>query len=174
MRERTPEAPFPISGPSASRPTPRWRLALLASVALVAGCKEPIRDPLGITPRLAPFERLPYLQAVDTASATVLWLASTNASDSLEIRVGSAVPWQAVPVERHDERPSPFGGTVATRSAHLTGLPADADVAYRAWAGSRAVGPFTFRTAPRPSANDTVRVLAFGDSGWGSEAQVNL
>ena len=61
------------------------------------------------------------------------------------------------------------------RSASLTELPSDADIEYLVSADN--VRQFTsrFRTAPDPDAATwPVRVLLFGDSGWGGNEQVRL
>ncbi len=149
-----------------------WAALLIACVA-GAACKQSVGDPLGLIPRFAPFERLPYLQAVDASSATVRWLAIASVSDSAQYRTDPRGSWRALTIERSDRRTS-VTGIVATRTARIEGLEPSQSVAYRVWADTVAVGPFSFRTAPLPGDSDTIRVLAFGDSGWGSDAQIRL
>lgn len=118
------------------------------------------------------FERGPYLQAVTDSSAVVRWRAGREPgrrSPSLRFRLGAAragAPWARPNVER-----LPDGG----RIVRLTGLPADAIVRYRIAEAGEGLGPYRFRTAPAPTGpRRRVRVLAFGDSGWGSREQVTL
>lgn len=170
--------PGPSTGPGSGRPSARRRvllaLALAAAVGQAACLRQEPRDPLGLIPRLLPFERLPYVQSVDTASATIRWLASASAPDSAEFRPGRQGPWQAAAVTRSHERASSLSGPVATRDVRLTGLEPGAEVSYRIWADTALAGPFTFRTAPRPGSGGTTRVLVFGDSGYGSDVQMRL
>ncbi len=154
------------------RPVPAVALGAIALIA--TGCKPNVGDPLGLGSRLAPFERLPYLQAVDSSSASVRWLAYAGVRDSAEFRVGREGTWTPLAVTRFDERTTAVGGPVATRRARITGLPPGQEISYRVWADSTLVGPFVFRTAPRPEDPRPVRVLAFGDSGYGSEPQIRL
>lgn len=161
--------------------TPRSRsravpvaLGLAASLVLSAtGCKRPLGEIIGMSQSIAPFERPPYLQAVDTTSAVVRWLASPSATGGLEYRTDEA-EWRPAVAERSRDTVSGVMGPAMMRTVRLTGLPPGARVEYRVTAGQRQVGPFTFRTAPRPADSDTVRILAFGDSGWGSEEQLRL
>ena len=125
-------------------------------------------------PRLAPFERLPYVQAIDTSSAVIRWLAREEVADRFEYRSEDDQDWVEAEVVVSDTGVPGLTGPVATRTVRLTGLPPDAEVRYRVQGGQIPVGPFTFRTAPRPDAEDEVRILAFGDSGWGSQPQVRL
>lgn len=60
------------------------------------------------------------------------------------------------------------------RVAALSHLSPASPVDYVVWADGIEVGPVTFHTAPRSHARGTVRVLAFGDSGFGSEPQLRL
>ncbi len=152
---------------------------VLRGVAVAAGlaagaCRQPVADPLAMVDGFRPFERLPYLQAVDTASAVVRWLAAPDAADRVEIRREGESAWRPVAVRRAAEPVRGVSGPTVLRDARLTGLRPGERVEYRVAAGSAERGPYRFRLAPRPVPGDTVRVLAFGDSGWGSEAQVRL
>jgi len=73
--------------------------------------------------------------------------------------------WRAVaPTER--ER--------GVRTARLRALPAGRAVEYAVQTGGDRFGPWRFETAPTPVSGDSVRVLLFGDSGWGTEPQIAL
>lgn len=158
-------------------------LALLALPFAWAGsCVPTLEDPLGIGPSMAPFERHPYVQRVDSGSASIVWLARADVGDSAAYRVvegAGADPdpdWRGAPVRRLEYPDTVLGeqGRLVRREARLEGLPPGAEVEYVAWAGEARQGPFRFRTAPPAGEGDTIRVLAFGDSGWGSEAQLRL
>lgn len=118
-------------------------------------------------PRPAPstFVRGPYLQAVTDSSAVVRWRASREgATASFRYRVGDE--------RREGDVDRAPGGD---RVVRLAGLPPAAQVTYRVTEAGRTLGPYRFRTPPRDDSGDEpVRVLAFGDSGWGSREQVTL
>jgi hypothetical protein len=128
---------------------------------------------------LAPFERVPYVQAVDTSSAWILWLARADAVDRAEYRLSDVEEWRPASIDRDTTPLFGANGELRRRAVRLEGLPAGTAVEYRVWAGEALHGPNTFRTAPAigqadTGQADTVRVLAFGDSGWGSAGQVRL
>ncbi len=153
----------------------RTLLRILLPLSLAGGaCKLPLGRIVGVGDALAPFERPPYLQDVDTTSAVIRWLAAPDATDRAEIRVAGDSSWREVTAERSRDTIQGLAGPVLTRTIRLTGLAPGGAVQYRVSAGLRTLGPFTFHTAPRPAVADTVRVLAFGDSGWGSEDQLSL
>lgn len=148
---------------------------LAAAVVVVGGCRPAPGDLLQLGESLAPFERMPYVQAVDTSSAWVLWRARPEASDSFVYRTESDSVWRSAAVERVplDAEGPVLDSAMVDRRVHLTGLPTGARVQYTVVADSLEVGPITFRTAPAPGEGGT-RVLAFGDSGWGSRGQILL
>ncbi len=132
---------------------------------------------MAIGSSLAPFERVPYVQAVDTTSATLVWLAAASARDSVQYRESGSPVWRPARVSRDSVFVNGSNGRLLTRRAHLAGLSPGAEVQYEVWGDDRKLGPRIFRTAPRASTRiggDSVVVLAFGDSGWGSSAQVQL
>jgi 3',5'-cyclic AMP phosphodiesterase CpdA len=76
--------------------------------------------------------------------------------------------WMAVPGETYGIR---------SRRAPLGSLPSLAGVEYTVSASGVRVGPYVFRTAPSAAEGADgagIRVLAFGDSGWGGEPQIRL
>lgn len=146
------------------------RLALLGVATLCAfglgACVPKPVNPVPVPSAPAPFARTPYVQNVGVHEATVLWMTDGEAVDSLRFRPSdTAAAWQAAPVTDRGR---------GVRAARLVGLPADAAVDYEVFGRSTRSGPWTFRTAPEPGTRDTLRVLLFGDSGWGSEAQILL
>jgi len=151
---------------------PSLALGVVLSVA-PSGCKRPLGEIIGMSESIAPFERPPYLQDVDTMSAVIRWRASPEASDLLEYRIDDG-EWIEAPTERSNDTIAGVNGPVLARTARLAGLLPGAPVEYRVTSADRELGPFTFRTAPRAADSDTIRVLAFGDSGWGSEEQLLL
>lgn len=148
-------------GPHRTTPTLRLLLLALAAVACTPGPE----DPQGLE-QLPPASlvRGPYLQDVSDTAASVRWRTSEGASGEVVYRVGDG-PWRGHEAED-------LGG--GDRRVRLTGLPPDASVTYRVEAGTARVDEATFRTPPGAGAGDSVVVLAFGDSGYGSSAQVEL
>lgn len=164
--------------------TGRLRLLLGGAACLLVlpatSCRPGPWDPLRLGSSIAPFERLPYVQAVDTTGAWVLWRAEATVRDSFLYRVRGDSAWRPAAVERYpvtgretSESESP-AGSMSDRRARLTGLPPGAEVEYVVYADTVGIGPTTFRTSPRPGHGARLRVLAFGDSGWGSESQLRL
>lgn len=161
----------------ARRPIRGWPVVVLGlATVLASACRKGPADLLQLGESLAPFERMPYVQAVDTSSARVLWRARPEVRDSFLYRTERDSVWRAAPVERLplDSEGPVLDSTMVDRRVHLTGLPTDARVQYTVVADSLEVGPITFRTAPAPGAGGATRLLAFGDSGWGSQGQILL
>lgn len=156
------------------------RLGPIVALVLVAACRPGPWDPIETDPAAAPFERLPYVQAVDTSGAVVLWRVGRAVRDSFRYRIGGEGEWRTAPVERIPipEGRSPDRGATSEgprdRRVRLRGLPPASEVEYAVLADTVALPPSAFRTAPRPGGAGPVRVLAFGDSGFGSESQVRL
>jgi hypothetical protein len=121
--------------------------------------------PVGVQRPPAPFERLPYLQAVTGDSAAVRWRLSGEVGTRLEYRAGAAERWREAPVREMGR---------GDRRVVLEGLSPGEEVEYRVHAGGLTSGPYRFRAAPPDTSSSTVRILAFGDSGWGSPEQVAL
>ena len=146
------------------------RVALLCvagpgSVAL-GGCFPKPVDPVPVPPTPGPFARTPYVQNVGVDEASVLWMTSEVPVDSLRYRPADpSATWR-------DAKVTDRGRGV--RAARLIGLPADTEIEYEVYSRETRSGPWTFRTAPESGARDTLRVLLFGDSGWGSDAQISL
>lgn len=132
-------------------------------LATLAGCAPQPADPPGVAPP-APFVRAPYVQVLDSASAAILWRTRPDVSDSLLFRVERG-DWSPATVER---------GAGGDRVARLAGLPAGAQIEYAVRADGARAGSASFRLAPSRTAEGPLRVLAFGDSGWGSQAQLRL
>lgn len=149
----------PGDGPLGGRHAGPWTLLLLAALA---SCAPGPTIPGWVPPPPDPFLRAPYVQAVTESTAVVLWQVAGGEDGAVRYRAGDG-PWRGVPTAR--------AGRI--RRAFLRGLPAGREVDYVVETDGTSVGPLTFRT-PGGRARDTVRVLAFGDSGYGSEAQVRL
>ncbi len=169
-----PTTPITRSRTRPGRPGGRsFALAAVCGVAIVA-CKPPVGDPLGLAPRIAPFERLPYVQAVGATGGRVVWLARAEAADSAELRIAGEDVWHAVSVVRDTARIMGLSGPVVRRHIEVDGLLPSTTVEYRVLADSAIQAAGAFRTAPPSGTADTVRLLAFGDSGWGSDPPVRL
>lgn len=153
---------------------------LCAAVLALGGCRQGPGALLEIGTTNLPFERMPYVQAVDTSSAWVLWRVQAGVQDSFRYRPAGSEEWRRVAVEQVGEpiqretTPGSLPAEAMDRSVHVEGLPSDSRVEYSVFVDSLEVGPFTFQTAPAPGGTGDVRVLAFGDSGWGSEGQALL
>lgn len=142
--------------------------AILVAVLSLASCYPSPGDPESVPPPPAAFLRAPYVQNVDSAAASILWMReATPGGDTAWFRLAGpdSSAWRAAP-------PSERGRGV--REARLPGLPPGRAVEYSVEAGGDRFGPWTFETAPTAGSGDSVRVLLLGDSGWGSEAQVAL
>lgn len=135
-----------------------------AALVALAGCYPTPVDPPGITPSEAPFTRTPYLQAVHDGRATVMWQTTGDVSTSLDYRAGEG-GWRSAAVTSRAD---------GTHRVTLGGLGPATGVEYRVRAGDTELGPFGFRTAPADGTTAAARVLAFGDSGYGSTAQLDL
>lgn len=181
----SPEERHARAGGREARPVRRivlWAALLLA----VAGCRGAPLDIMRLGAPNRPFARLPYIQAVDTSSAILRWRAAASARDSFRYRAsggegsGAAGEWRVLPVRREPvpgRDVAPAAGvpdSVLDRRVEIHGLSPGARVEYEVYADSLRLGPFGFRTAPSAASRDPVRVLAFGDSGWGSASQVRL
>ncbi|MFW6193829.1 MAG: metallophosphoesterase, partial [Gemmatimonadota bacterium] len=96
----------------------------------------------------------------------VMWrMATPGAASRLRYRVADG-PWRPAEVRR-DAGPN--------RWVVLEGLPAAAEVEFTVTgADGTELGPHRFGTAPADTTDAPVKVLAFGDSGWGSAAQTDL
>ena len=137
---------------------------LLGLAALPGGCVPSPEVPGQVVPPPDPFVRLPYLQAVAEDSAVVRWRSGSPGGDRLRFRRGDGA-WRSARVVE-------TGG--GDRQAVLDSLPPSAQVTYAVRSGGVEVGPFGFRSPPADTAGGGFRVLAFGDSGWGGDAQTDL
>ena len=142
------------------------RRVLGAAVLVLAGCYPGPVDPVGL-PQIPPaFERLPYVQNVTDAGASVLWMSQAGSVDTAWYRVPAIdSAWSRTPVRDH---------RYGTSRADLMSLPASSTVEYLVSAAGTRAGPHEFRTAPPTGEAAEVRVLLFGDSGWGGAAQLDL
>jgi len=142
----------------------RWVLGV--TVLAFAACYPGPVDPVGL-PRIPDvFERLPYVQNVTDAGASVLWMSHAGSADTAWYRVaGSDSTWAPMVVRDHVH---------GTSRADMASLPASSTVEYLVSAAGTRAGPHDFRTAPPAGAAAEVRVLLFGDSGWGGAAQLDL
>lgn len=140
--------------------------ALVVGLTVVVGaCVPKPGTPPEVDPPPDPFERAPYVQAVQDDRAVVMWrVTDTETSSMLRYRVEGG-PWRRAEVRQADDR---------DREVALVGLPPSARVEFSVTGDGRELGPFRFRTAPPDTSGGAVDVLAFGDSGWGSDAQTEL
>lgn len=139
---------------------------LLALTALGASCGPDPGVPPRIGPAPAPFVRLPYLQDVEPDRIAVRWRTEPDAASRLAWRRAGDSAWRPAPIEE--------GPAAGDRRAVLEGLAGSAAVEYRVTADGVTAGPHRFGPAPPDTSAGPVRALAFGDSGWGSDAQVAL
>jgi len=109
---------------------------------------------------------MPWVQRVDQTSAVILWMisedASTDSAGEVEYRLHGQEWLPAPAIDR----------TNRIRQAMLTGLPSATEIEYRVLTSADPVES-RFRTAPA-AGSSPVRLLLFGDSGWGGEEQVDL
>lgn len=154
---------IPAHGTGPRADSARRRAFLLVALATFAlACPRPGLPP--VPPPPEPFERYPYVQAVTDSSAVIMWLTRRATRDTLLYEAGEA----GLTIRLVD--------SVAVRRHRVTlrSLPPNAAIRYRVASGSRRTETHTFRTAPTRGVSDTFSVLIWGDSGYGSEAQVDL
>lgn len=143
----------------------------LVALAGLTGCfPSPVETAPTASPA-APFVRAPYVQNVGPDAASVLWMTSGEAVDSVRYRKLEPAPG--------DEQTAWRRGVIEDRGrgvglARLRGLAPASGIEYEVFTGSTSAGVERFRTAPESRPSEPVRVLLFGDSGWGSEEQVQL
>lgn len=132
-----------------------------------SACYPKPMDPVGVPSAPSPYVRLPYVQHVTDSSAAVLWMPQPGTADTAWYRVPDRdSTWTRVPVTVHPED---------ARKATLAPLPPMTVAEYLVSASGVRAGPHRIRTAPSPGAeSEPVRVLLFGDSGWGGDPQVDL
>jgi hypothetical protein len=111
------------------------------------------------------FKRVPYLQDVTPAEATIVW--QTHSPEASLVRY-----WQG------DSTKSLVKADTAVSIDHaitLQQLQPDTEYGYQVqtWEG-RFMGARTFRTAPRPGTRKPFKFLVFGDSGEGTPGQLQL
>lgn len=135
-------------------------------LGLVACYPGPV-DPVGLPATPPPFVRLPYVQQVTDSGASVLWMSQPGSADTVWYRMpANDSSWTRAAVAEH---------RYGTRRTDFTSLPAASTVEYVVSAGGTRSGPSLFRTAPSEgTAGEDVRVLLFGDSGWGGPQQIDL
>jgi hypothetical protein len=143
------------------------RVILGAAVLGLGACYPKPVDPVGLPPTPPPFVRMPYVQQVTDSSASALWMSQPGSADTAWYRVpviDSA--WTRTTVAEH---------RYGTRRADFASLPPASTVEYVVSAGGTRAGPSLFRTAPpEGTVGEDVRVLLFGDSGWGGAQQIDL
>ncbi len=142
--------------------------ALLGATVLgLAGCYPRPVDPIGIPPVPSPFVRAPYLQSVTERGASVLWMSQPGSADTA---------WYRVPeIDSAWTRSAVLDFRYGTRRTDLAPLPAASTVEYVVSADGVRMGPHAFRTPPPiGTSSEEVRVLLFGDSGWGGPEQIDL
>lgn len=144
-----------------SRPVGALVVALSLAAACIPGPSEP-KGVEGVPPE--PLVRGPYLQDVSHDGATLLWRTDADAAGTVHYRVGGG-PWQEAEGERLGR---------GDRRVRLGDLPPGTPVQYRLESAAGTLDAVEFRTAPRPGEGDSTAVLAFGDSGYGGEAQAEL
>jgi len=122
----------------------------------------------------SPLRRRPYLQQMTDRSVRVLWTAAPDATAPPSIVVTRADGGVVADVPAtHDRSAIPGGGSLQWLAA-VTGLEPDTIYCYEVRGGGANWTRAGFRTAPPPGAERPVRVVAFGDSGSGSDDQRQL
>lgn len=152
-------------------------VALLVALLGAASCGPYPRVPVEVPSPPAPFERSPYLQNVQGDSAVLRWRLRFGPEGRVRYRVEDG-PWRTSAASALPSSEGPGGsgsraGPLDARAA-LVGLGGSSHVEYRVETGDAVYGPRAFRSAPADTSRTAVKVLGFGDSGWGSEAQVRL
>jgi hypothetical protein len=99
-----------------------------------------------------------------------MWMTTGEGTDSLRYRTAvqsgdEVTAWHVAEIEDRGR---------GVRHSRLAGLLPATAIEYEVFAGETSAGVHEFQTAPAVGSADPVRVLLFGDSGWGSEEQVQL
>jgi len=144
------------------------------SLLLLTGLTGCLPSPVETAPTAspaAPFVRAPYVQIPGPDAASIVWMTSAESADSVRYR--------KVEPAAGDEKTAWRRADIEDRGrgvwrARLRDLPAASAIEYEVFAGSASAGVDSFHTAPDSRPAEPVRVLLFGDSGWGSEEQVQL
>lgn len=150
--------------------------ASIAGIVALAGC---FPSPVDTAPTLAssdPFVRAPYVQNVAADAGTIIWMTREGSRDSLRYRTveatsegtesrGDSARWHWAATEDRGR---------GVRAARITDLLAGTRIEYEVFADGISSDIHEFRSAPPPGLTGPVRVLLFGDSGWGSEGQIDL
>jgi len=170
MERLVPLSPFRQPGrkrPSIDRTAATSICCLATTVLALAACYPGPVDPVGTPQAPAPYVRAPYVQQVTDSSAWVLWMSRPGSADTVWFRAPDVDSvWIRAQVENH---------RYGTRRAEIGPLPVSTKVQYVVSAAGTRMGPHEFRTGPAAgTSGEDVRVLLFGDSGWGGTEQIDL
>ncbi|MCC6215658.1 MAG: metallophosphoesterase family protein [Polyangiaceae bacterium] len=124
-------------------------------------------------PAGSPLRRYPYLQAVDGASASILWTTTGGSSPTVRVAPSASGPWQSFAAATEAFPVSRTADSVDYEQHHaeVTGLGPGTAYCYEVLMDGQPVATnLRFETAFRERSRP-VRVLAFGDSGSGSDDQ---
>jgi len=118
--------------------------------------------------------RYPYLQSVHQESARIAWTTTTDGDGAIELAPGPDGPWTNVASQRelfHTERTREAVDYWA-HEVRLTGLEEGRSYCYRVLEGATVIATGLKFTTAWNDPTRPLRVLAFGDSGKGNEAQM--
>jgi predicted MPP superfamily phosphohydrolase len=108
--------------------------------------------------------RRPYLQQMTDRSVRLMWASPVDPPPYVVVTTPDGAPVAEVGAQR-DEGALPAGAGATPWTAQLEGLAAGSVYCYELRAGAAASARYGFRTAPAAGAGQTVRFVAFGDSG---------
>jgi acid phosphatase type 7 len=121
----------------------------------------------------AVMRRDPYLQQVTATSAMLGWVATKL--DGARVEVTTIDRQLVTRSGAHAQSNTLRGAGEDQLWAHLDGLLPGTTYCYSLWNGDEQLTmPAGFRTAPSPDSTEPIRLLAFGDSGGGSNDQYAL
>jgi predicted MPP superfamily phosphohydrolase len=115
----------------------------------------------------ATIKREPYLQQLSTTGTLLGWVTTDASAELVQLSTGASIP-------AADEPGNLRSAGEKQKWATVDGLTANTTYCYTLMAGSAMTAPTGFKTPPSPDSTETIRILAFGDSGGGGSDQKAL
>jgi predicted phosphodiesterase len=145
---------------------PATRASPLASLEAACGA------PGALLASASMIQRRPYLQQVTANAAIVGWVTDAPAGQTIEV---TGPDGRAMSALAEPENPDTRSASPKQMWTAVEGLQPDTVYCYRVMVdGLPASERIGFRTAPAPDSTRTIGILAFGDSGGGTDDQMQL
>ena len=115
----------------------------------------------------ATIKREPYLQQLSTTGTLLGWVTTDASAELVQLSTGASIA-------AADEPGNLRSAGEKQKWATVDGLTANTTYCYTLMAGNAMTAPTGFKTPPGPDSTETIRFLAFGDSGGGGADQLAL